>query len=273
MGQLEDELEFAKRIVLRAGEIVLKKAERDIEVKSKGIDGDVTAGDFASNDYLVKQIMSQFPDHGLLSEERDDDKTRLGKERVWIIDPIDGTEQYKKFARSGRNKEFSDWCVQVGLSVGGKASVGALYIPVTGELFYATKGSGAFREFDGKVEQLKVNNKLNGRYKVTRGFLTNPRTAGLVKHMRQRGGGNIERYFGSIGTALASLSKNDEIDAYCQASGEHRLGEWDLCAPEVIASEAGALVTNGFGKRYGYNKPEPFCIPIVIAQRRQGIVI
>lgn len=270
-NMLEQELEFAKGIARTAGGIALSLAKPEVEIKSKGIEGDVTAGDFASDKYIIDMLTNRFADYGIITEERKDNPERLTRDKVWIVDPIDGTAQYIRYAQGGRDERYDEWAIQIGLSEKGRAVLGVIYKPVGDELYFAASGLGAFLEKEGTITRLKIDDNLTGKFKTTGAFLRLPETQDLALKIFNITG-KVERYYGSIGLALASLA-NNKIDAYCQTSEKHKLGEWDLCAPEVIVREAGGVVTNRYGKEYAYNKREPYCISTVIAQKKPGIII
>ncbi len=100
-----------------AGRLLL--TVRDSGLFSAGALG--KAGDQTANQFLVHALREQRPEDGLLSEEMKCDGSRLGKSRVWIVDPVDGTREY--------GEERADWAVHVGLSVDGAATVGAVALP------------------------------------------------------------------------------------------------------------------------------------------------
>lgn len=100
-----------------AGRILLDVRASDLfGPKALGVAGDQTA-----NQFLVHALREQRPEDGLLSEESRCDGERLGKRRVWIVDPVDGTREY--------GEKRADWAVHVGLAVDGVATVGAVALP------------------------------------------------------------------------------------------------------------------------------------------------
>src|SRR5215471_436617 len=103
-----------------------------IEVQTKPDRSPVTAADLEANAVIVDGLRAAFPGDAVLSEESADDGARLGNRRVWIVDPLDGTRDF--VARTG------DFCVHVGLAVGGEAVLGVVYRPTTGALYHARRG-------------------------------------------------------------------------------------------------------------------------------------
>src|SRR3546814_11086421 len=92
---------------------------------------DLKAGDQTANQFLIHAIAQQRPDDGLLSEESKDTQERLGKSRVWIIDPVDGTREY--------GEARTDWAVHIALAIDGVATVGAVALPGLGPTLRSDK--------------------------------------------------------------------------------------------------------------------------------------
>src|SRR5215467_3916524 len=134
---MEIELQTACRLAREAGKLILKFYYADGQhIEWKTPTEPVTYADKAANRLIVDSIRSQFPEDGILAEESPDTDRRLSCERVWVIDPLDGTKEYIK-----HNGEFS---VMIGLAVNGVPVVGAVYQPTTDVLYYASQGHGAF---------------------------------------------------------------------------------------------------------------------------------
>ncbi len=106
-----------------------------IEIWSKGAAGPVTETDLAINGMLHERLRSQRPTYGWLSEETADNADRLSSERVWVIDPIDGTQAFIDGA-----PEFS---IAIGVTERGRAIAGAVYNPITDEMFMGAEGAAA----------------------------------------------------------------------------------------------------------------------------------
>lgn len=120
--------------VLEAGKIVKSIYDTDFEVSYKKKDDPLTEADLQANKAIIHQIQSVFPKDSILSEEISDNLDRLNNDRVWIIDPIDGTREFVK-----KNPEFS---ISLGFSISGKACIGSVLNPITRELFVGIVGQG-----------------------------------------------------------------------------------------------------------------------------------
>src|SRR3712207_3156007 len=89
-------------------------------------------GDSVSNAFILASLREWRPEDPILSEESPDRDARLGSERVWIIDPLDGTREYSE----GRD----DWAVHVALAIGGEPRIGAVAVPAQGQLYRSDEG-------------------------------------------------------------------------------------------------------------------------------------
>src|SRR5215211_4962357 len=150
---LEKELEAAVGLARYASESILDHYSREIIAEQKlGVDAfyePVTIADRATSRNIVEGIAAEFPDDAILSEEEADDApVRLAKERVWIIDPIDGT--------AGFVKKDGDFAVQIGLAIDGEPALGVVLLPFHKVLYRAVRGEGAFAEYED--EQPKAIN-------------------------------------------------------------------------------------------------------------------
>src|SRR5215210_169322 len=155
-GEFERELRVGVEVARRAGEAALSFYGKPMRVEHKELfDEPVTQADRAVNELIVRALRDEFPADGMLAEESVDTDRRIGRERVWMIDPIDGTKGF--IAGTG------DFCVQIGLAVGGRAALGILYAPATDVLYWAARGHGAWvlrptseADHSAKAERLGV---------------------------------------------------------------------------------------------------------------------
>src|SRR6266550_387543 len=142
MPGFDREIEIATELARDAGAILLAHYHSSFLVEQK-INAlqeieEVTAADREANDLIVHRLLTEFPDDGILAEESKDTERRLGKDRVWLIDPMDGTKNF--IQRDG------DFAVQIGLSVRGEVVAGAVYQPARDVLYRAVGGDGAWIE-------------------------------------------------------------------------------------------------------------------------------
>src|ERR1044071_5652623 len=165
-GEFERELCIVLELARRAGEAALTFYGKPLRVEHKDeFDEPVTQADRSVNELIVRALRESFPGDGVLAEESADADERLSRERVWMVDPIDGTKGF--IAGTG------DFCVQIGLAVEGRAALGVLYAPATDVLYWAARGHGAWvlrptseADAEAKPERLRVSDE--GDLKVMR---------------------------------------------------------------------------------------------------------
>ena len=241
---LEKELETTKKVIKQAGEAALSyyrdKTENEIKIKgSKKNQSPVTQADLAAEKVIINGL-KEF-NYGILSEETLDDVSRFENNRVWVIDPLDGTKDFIQ-----QTGEFS---FIVGLVEDGKPVMGVVYQPTEEKIYYAVKGQGAFLETkDGKVSQLRVSgvdNMTKMKMFISRNHLMTHEQKFIDKF-------EIETITcGSAGVKICRLTEQD-ADIYVNSSD--RTGEWDICAGDIIIQEAGGMITDLDGKEFTYNR-------------------
>lgn len=244
------ELDIACQLARQAGEAALGfYGDARLHVEHKGHAGEpVTEADFAANNVIVPALVREFPADGILSEETPDDiearGNRLDKPRVWMIDPLDGTQGF--IDRTG------DFAVQIGLSVGGRPALGVVYVPVTRTLYAAATGAGAWVERPG-VERTRV--EVSGHTDLRSMRLAASRThrsSRMDKVIRALGIREEVRR-GSVGVKVGLIVEG-ACDLYVHLSPRSK--QWDTCAPEAILTGAGGRMSDLFGATYRYNTPD-----------------
>lgn len=233
-------LDGAREMGRAAGEMLrgyFRRRDLGIEDKENAYDI-VTEADKASERLILNYLHSHFPDHAILSEESGDDHRQATHQ--WVIDPLDGTVNY--------SAGIATYCVSIGLKVNGETHMGYVYAPTLDEEFWAIKGRGAFGP--GGPLRVKGTTTLE-RAVISTGFpydkATNPdnnlgtvaRIMPLVRGLRRLGSAAMDLCYVAAGW----------LDAYWELN----LKEWDACAGELIALEAGATVTR-------YRKDHGICI-------------
>jgi 3'(2'), 5'-bisphosphate nucleotidase len=242
----ERELEAAARLARKAGEAVMQFYSTEVVSVTKiGADNrsePVTAADIEASRIIVEGLSMAFPGDGILSEEETDQKRdRLSRDRVWVIDPIDGTQ--------GFIKKDGDFAVQIGLAERGEAVAGVVYLPAWDTLYYASRGHGAFScEKGGEPIRLKVSEATNlpaMNIAVSRDHRS-PKMTRIVEELGLRG--EIGR--GSVGIKIGMIAEQT-CDLYIHLSPRTKF--WDTCAPQVILEEAGGKLTDLFGNEIRYD--------------------
>jgi 3'(2'), 5'-bisphosphate nucleotidase len=204
------------------------------------------AGDRASHDYLVAALNAQRPGDAVLSEEGMDDAARLEAERVWIVDPLDGT---REFGEDGR----SDWAVHVALWERGELAAGAVALPAQGKTL-GTLGTGGAEILDEhtaeEIPLTMADRPLADRVRVA---VSRTRPPEFVQRLAERLEQEVELVpIGSAGAKIAAVLLG-EVDAYIHAGGQY---EWDSAAPAAVALAAGAHASRIDGSALAYNQKD-----------------
>jgi len=193
------------------------------------IDGSpVTVADQRAHDIIIEHLSTTRID--ILSEESEGISLPY-PEQLWIIDPIDGTRGFIE-----KNGEFA---IMIGLLTEGYPSLGVVYAPTEGRMYYAIRGEGAYLEHNGVYTRLQSPSVTSSpiRFASSRNHFT------PIMNKVSTQLGAIQRPTGSIGLKAVSIAQNDADFFFTGGS----LGEWDVCAPLVIAEEAGGKVTDLYG--------------------------
>ncbi len=194
----------------------------------------VTEADLAVDAYLGDLLRRAEPGFGWLSEETADEPSRLEKRRVWVVDPIDGT---RSFARGD-----ADWTVAIGLVEDGIPLLGALFAPVSGDMFAAARGAGA--TLNGRPVAVSARTEAEGA------SLLGPKP--LVDAVMNEGG-RFERVprVHSLALRIAHVAAG-RVDLGVAEAHAH---DWDLAAAHAILVEAGGELRTREGRTPSYNRP------------------
>jgi 3'(2'), 5'-bisphosphate nucleotidase len=253
-----DDHVVAARLATAAGELLLR-------IRADGGPGLRDAGDRGAHDFLIAALAKARPGDAVLSEEGVDDPSRLDADRVWIVDPLDGT---REFGEEGR----SDWAVHVALwrrttgGTGGGLRAGAVALPARGQTL-STSGTGAL------VGDLPLTMKAPepGRIRIA---VSRSRPPALVQRMAENLTAKVELVpIGSAGVKISAVLLG-EVDAYVHAGGQY---EWDSAAPAAVALAAGAHASRIDGAELAYNQKDTklpdilVCHPVLAPMLLAGI--
>jgi len=237
---MSSELKEVIDLVKRAGEKVLEIYHRGTKIYKKKENFLVTEADLTSEKVIISGLLKY--GYGILSEESKDDLSRLKKEKMWIIDPLDGTQDFLR-----KTGEFS---IMVGLVYRKKPILGLVYKPVDDKVYFAQKGEGAYLQETGKhLKKLKVSDishLVDAHFVFSRSHLGH-----LEKRFIQNCKITRTSLVGSIGVKLGLIAEG-KVDGYVTLS--NKTCQWDICAPEIILEEAGGKVTNIKGEHFIYNR-------------------
>jgi myo-inositol-1(or 4)-monophosphatase len=217
-----------------AGAVALDYFNGTVKSWEKKPNDPVSEADIEIDRLLKERLQGPRPDYGWLSEESEDDSSRLKQRRTWIIDPIDGTRGFI----AGR----AEFAVCVALIEGGVPIAGAVFNPATNEFFEAVAGGGA--RLNNAAIQIGTRPSLKGAKLLG--------TEKIHDKMCEWSddGKTVERtYFNSIAYRVALVAANK----YDAAVSIHYLNDWDLAAADLIVREAGGIATDHAGNIYRYN--------------------
>ena len=236
---MSSDAELAGELATRAGELLLKLRS------SMGFDDPTAlrkAGDRNSNELLIAALADARPDDAVLSEESADDRSRLGADRVWIVDPLDGTHEYGEEGRT-------DWAVHVALwerGAGGLTAgltAGAVALPAR-DMTLTTAGGWPSRGDAQSPIRIAVSRTRRPEW-----------FDGLADRV-----GGVATPIGSAGMKAMSVVLG-EADAYLHSG---RMKEWDSAAPAAVAAAAGLHVSRLDGAPLEFNTPERLTLDLLI---------
>jgi myo-inositol-1(or 4)-monophosphatase len=257
MGSFQRELEVAVAAVRDAAStIAAYYAEASIAIYTKQDASPVTDADLASDRILRKHLTNAFPNDAILTEEGADDPVRLTNPRVWIADPLDGTQQF-----IDRTSEFD---VFLALVIAGRPMVAVAGHPVTGTLLSAVAGEGAtIEDATGKRPLRVAPIDRDGHIQLgANRYHTLPRDwPTLVRIATAAGVTPPATPLPFTPRAFFALDgRPPAYDAYLGIGpqpGDPGVGsDWDMAAPDLLLHEAGGVLTDDRGELIRYNKPE-----------------
>jgi 3'(2'), 5'-bisphosphate nucleotidase len=231
---LSSDHEVAARLATEAGQLLLAVRE---ELADATAAERKAAGDKRSHDYLMEALARERPDDAVLSEEGVDDSVRLSAQRVWIVDPLDGTREFSELGRE-------DWAVHVALWQAGTLVAGAVALPAQG-VTLATPAPAPPPAHSGEP-----------RIVVSR---TRPPAVAL--QVRDQLNGTLVE-MGSAGAKVAAVIQG-LADIYVHAGGQY---EWDSAAPVAVARAAGLHTSRIDGSPLEYNRADPLLPDLVVCR-------
>jgi len=203
----------------------------------------VTEADLAADRVLHEELLNLLPEAGWLSEETADSPERLGREAVWIVDPIDGTREYTQ-----GEPEFA---ISVALALRGQVVLGVLLNPAKDELFSGRSGGGVFRNGErlapSDCQAMEGAVLLASRTETRRGEFEPFRELMEIREV-----GSTAYKLGLVATGGG--------DAYFTRKPRN---EWDVAAGILLCREAGMTVTDLGGQPHSFNRPDPLCRGVV----------
>lgn len=237
MTDLDADLDLIRDAALAAG--VLAEAERakGLKITAKSGGSPVTNADLAVDDMLKDRLLTARPEYGWLSEETADSADRLSRQRIFVVDPIDGTVAFMK------NRPW--WCVPIAVVENGRPVAAVIHVPSTGETYEALTSGGA---------------RLNRRA-ITASDETTLDDAAVLADARLMEGPHWPEPWPPMRyekrNALAYRMALVASGAFDAAIALTPKWDWDVAAGALIAAEAGAKVSDHHGRPWRFNQPDP----------------
>ena len=242
-----EELIAAKVASRNAGKILMDFfSKKNKEIEMKGVDNPVTIADKKADTYLYKFLSGEFPDDGWLSEETVDTEERLSKNRVWIVDPLDGTKEFIE--------GIPHFSVSIAMVYDGHPVVGVIYNPATDEMFSCQKNKGVYLN-GKKVNVSQKTNLLDASITVSRSEVKRKEWEPYRNDFKSI------NPIGSVAYKLALVSSGN-YDIFTTIAPKN---EWDICAGDCLVSEAGGVFKTINDKKIIYNQKKTLVTDTIIA--------
>ena len=246
MAKLAKELTVATAAAMEAAAVIRSHYGRGDAVQYKTPIEPVTEADVLADGILKARLLTAFPGDGWLSEETADDGARVGKRRVWIVDPLDGTREFI----AGR----PEFCVSVGLAIDGEPALGVIVNPITEECWTACLGGGA--HVNGTPIHVS-SAETSASVLVSRTETRNGLLSAVEGRLPLRAVGGMAYKLALVASGLADAT----------FTTQHRC-EWDIAAGLVVVTEAGGRVTSLDGAPFRLNQPSPHIVGLAASNGR-----
>ncbi len=217
-----------------AAALAMRYFRKSPKVWTKNAASPVSEADIAVDTLLKQRLLEARPDYGWLSEETEDDLSRMKKTALFVVDPIDGTRAFVNGERT--------WCISVAVVIGGRPVAGVLDCPATGEVFEAAAGNGAF--LNGKP--IRVSAPAGGFH------LAGPKP--IIEKAAPHLPGPVRRHdpVPSLAYRIAMVAAGRIDGTYVKPDAR----DWDLAAADIILSEAGGALWRPVAKPPLYGRRE-----------------
>lgn len=224
----ERELQTAKTAAQLAGRAIMEIYEKagKMQIEYKEDHTPLTEADKAANKIITDILRREFPKYGLLSEEEKDSRERLTNPYCFIVDPLDGTKEFIK-----RNGQFT---VNIALAYENRSVMGVIYVPVTGEMYYASEGEGAYYMSHEGIEPMKLH--VSERTENLRLVMSSSHGCEqMERFLKEHPFAEIVKVGSSLKGCMVACGKADVYYRFNPTM------EWDTAAMQCIAEEAGAV--------------------------------
>ena len=241
----EKELQAAIEAGLLAREKILEIYHQEFDVEIKSDNSPVTIADKTADEIIRKYLHEKFPSHAFLTEESTDNLDRLKNDFVWIVDPVDGTKDFV-----AKDDQFT---TNIALAYQHELVVGVVVAPASDEIYFASKGNGAFyQKLSQNPVKIHVNDKIDDLTMLTSVFhFTKDEEEFIkdhedkIKHVMKKGS-SLKPC--AIAHGLAEITFRSSPNTK----------EWDTAACQIIVTEAGGLFLEPNGNEIKYNREDVY---------------
>ncbi len=230
--------------VKEAGNEIKRIYGEDFSISYKEDDSPVTNADLSSNQ-IIRNHLSKFKNIAWLSEESQDDLSRLEKREVFIVDPLDGTEDFVR--------KDGSFAVNIAYAVDGKPVLAVIGVPRKDAYAYAIKGKGAYYvDENGTETKLSVSSRKENLVRL----ISKTHRLDSEAEIKEKYSSKIKEVL-AIGASLKGIAlaggRGDISIRYTKHTKE-----WDVCARDLIVKEAGGLFMDGKGNEFIYNRRDVY---------------
>ena len=231
------ETNLAIDAAVKAGKAVIEVYKNNFSFQVKDDNSPITEADIKSNGIIQETLsITNIP---ILSEENVDDLVRLKHEKIWIVDPLDGTSDFVE-----KTGEFT---IMISLVQSSKPILGVIYWPTEDKLYVAQKNKGAYELFSGHWKKLNVNNisNLEKCHAVISRHHLSESDKKFIKKL------NLLE-FNQKGSSLKVLDVcSGKAEVYLTTT--NKIKQWDTCASHCLISESGGKITSMYGEDLEFN--------------------
>jgi 3'(2'), 5'-bisphosphate nucleotidase len=240
----EKQLDTAKFAAKEAQKLVLEVYKTSFAVMTKDDNSPVTRADLLADEKIREIIKKNFPSHAILTEESEDDLSRLKNECVWIIDPVDGTKDFVE-----RTGEFT---INIAFVVNKRPVVGVILVPAQNKMYYASLGEGSY-EMDLVTKEVKRIYTSTKKTNLIALMSNHHVSKNDVKYLEQHQ--DRIKEVRNVGSSLkACLIASGVGDIQCKIGPGTK--EWDIAASHIIVHEAGGVFIKPNGEKFVFNKED-----------------
>jgi len=226
--------------VRQAGQAVLKIYFSATLEHHKSDGSPVTKADLLAQKIIIQQLAQYgWP---VLSEEKQDNLNRLKKEKIWIVDPLDGTRDFLQ--------KTGNFSIMIGLADKQKPVLGIVYQPTTDKIYFACQGQGAFLKEKNQPAQI-LSVSTTSKFKQAQFIFSKNHFSQAEQQFVKKNNIKNITYKGSTGLKICTIAQG-KSDVYLTFTNKTK--QWDTCAPHIITEEAGGIITDLKGNKIIYNQ-------------------